>query len=395
MLVLVPFALLAQTVKKTSDYPNTATPLNTDLFLVARPGSPGTNLNITWLQMHSNQTFYGTTTFAGDTNNTGNVWDGDQFFNNGNIIMSNGVFVGPIDATNIFGLTYGYDTNQNIEVPDLGDLILLQRPGGTNYNIDWLQAHSNQTFYGTTIFAGGATNSGPNIFAGDQFFYDGNLVLSNGFFVGAMDGLNIVNGTIETNKVNQYAWDAFTMTDTNIVNILISQGAVAQSNTTQVAVSTNLVITTNTTAGVTLYTVGGLTDTNVVNILAAAAAAAATNAGNIVFKDANGLISAGGYAMTTNAVLAGQIDFTRHNVLTNTSSGFTLPVAIANVPTTVEDSVILNVYNSGSPFAVTTDNTTWFTSDNSTTHWVTNTGSFLVVVRPGVSTNLYFSRCQH
>jgi len=157
------------------------------------------------------------------------------------------------------------------------------------------------------------------------------------------------------------------------------------------AAGTNATAITN--SGV--VTVSGDTDTNVVNILSAVSASAATNAGNIVFKDANGLISAGGYAMTTNAVLAGQIDFTRHNVLTNTSSAFTLPVAIANVPTTVEDSVILNVKNGGSPFAVTTDNTTWFTSDNTTTHWVTNTASFLIVVIPGVSTNCYFSRCQH
>jgi hypothetical protein len=118
------------------------------------------------------------------------------------------------------------------------------------------------------------------------------------------------------------------------------------------------------------------------------------NAEGHLVNDASGNLS-WGYSMATNGVLAGRIDFSRHNVLTNTSSGFTLGVAIANVPTTAEDSVILNVYNSGSPFSVTTDNTTWFNSDNTTTHWVTNTASFLIVVRPGVYTNCYFSRCQH
>jgi len=199
-LFLFPMLLLAlvvsgQTVKKTSEYPNTSTPLTSDLFLVARPGSPGTNLNISWLQMHSNQTFYGTTTFAGDTNSTGNVWEGDQFFQNGNVILSNAWFVGPIDATNVFGTTFGYDTNQNIETPDLGDLTLLVRPGDTNYNITWLQAHSNQTFYGTTTFAGGITNSGPNIWNGDQFIYDGNVTVSNGYFVGLINASNIVGSS--------------------------------------------------------------------------------------------------------------------------------------------------------------------------------------------------------
>ena len=366
--------IAAAVVMKTSDYPNLAVPANSDLFLIARPGV--TNFNITWLQMHSNQTFYGTTTFEGDTNNTGNVWDGDQYFQNGNIIMSNGVFVGPIDATNIFGTTFGYDTNQNIETPDLADLMLLLRPGDTNYNINWLQSHSNQTFYGTTTFAGGITNSGPNIWNGDQFIYDGNVTVSNGFFIGSLYGGYIIDDSISTNKMDANAYAVFTASTAG--------GDITAAGTNATAITNSGVVT-----------VSGDTDTNVVNILSAVSASAATNAGNIVFKDANGLISAGGYAMTTNAVLAGQIDFTRHNVLTNTSSAFTLPVAIANVPTTVEDSVILNVKNGGSPFAVTTDNTTWFTSDNTTTHWVTNTASFLIVVIPGVSTNCYFSRCQH
>jgi 3-phenylpropionate/cinnamic acid dioxygenase small subunit len=196
LLLLIPMAVIAAAVvMKTSDYPNLAVPANSDLFLIARPGV--TNFNITWLQMHSNQTFYGTTTFEGDTNSTGNIWEGDQFFQNGNVILSNAWFVGPIDATNVVGLpgTYGYDTNQNIETPDLGDLTLLVRPGDTNYNITWLQAHSNQTFYGTTTFAGGGTNTGPNIFAGDQFFYDGNITLSNGYFVGPINASNIVGSS--------------------------------------------------------------------------------------------------------------------------------------------------------------------------------------------------------
>jgi hypothetical protein len=52
LFVAVCFAIWAQN-KRTSDYPNTAVPNTSDLMLIARPGSPGTNLNITFAQLYS------------------------------------------------------------------------------------------------------------------------------------------------------------------------------------------------------------------------------------------------------------------------------------------------------------------------------------------------------
>lgn len=48
---LMTLALMAvAAVIKISEFPNTATPADTDLFLLARPSTP-TNLNITWAQV--------------------------------------------------------------------------------------------------------------------------------------------------------------------------------------------------------------------------------------------------------------------------------------------------------------------------------------------------------
>lgn len=109
----------------------------------------------------------------------------------------------------------------------------------------------------------------------------------------------------------------------------------------------------------------------------------------------NGLITANGYASSTNGVLAGQCDFARHDTTTNASGAFSLSVNIANVPTTANDTLIMHVKNTGSTFAVTTDNVTWLNSDHSATHYVTNGHvlNIMVTVQPSQFTNAYYVDC--
>lgn len=101
------------------------------------------------------------------------------------------------------------------------------------------------------------------------------------------------------------------------------------------------------------------------------------------------------WASATNGVLAGQCDFSRHDTTTNASSAFSLSVNIANVPTTTQDTLIMHVKNTGSTFAVTTDNTTWLNSDHSATHYVTNghTLNIMVTVQPSTYTNAFYVDC--
>lgn len=113
----------------------------------------------------------------------------------------------------------------------------------------------------------------------------------------------------------------------------------------------------------------------------------------------NGIITANGYATSTNG-FSGTIDFTQHSPTTNLNTwSLTIPVGIANVPTTNSDAVVLTLKSGmgATNFSFTTDNTTWFTSDHSATHWVTNghVAQLMVQVIPGLATNAYFIQCDH